>query len=48
MVKTDAKKDDKKDATAIDDDKQIITMVTKGGAAVDNYVPEKQNYRVFQ
>lgn len=41
VAKTTAK-DDKKD------DAVIVKVVTKGGAAVDSLVPNKDNYRVFQ
>lgn len=35
--------------TAVDDTVQeIVKLVIKGGAAVDNLVPNKQNFRVFQ
>jgi poly [ADP-ribose] polymerase len=42
VVNKDDKKDDKKD------DQLIVKIVTKGGAAVDSLVPNKENYRVFQ
>lgn len=44
--------DDKKDATSgikkTKSDEQIVKVITKGGAAVDSLVPNKDAYRVFQ
>lgn len=48
----DDKKEDKKDATngikKTKSDEQIVKVITKGGAAVDALVPNKDSYRVFQ
>lgn len=48
----DDKKEDKKDATngikKTKSEEQIVKVITKGGAAVDSLVPNKDSYRVFQ
>jgi len=44
--------DKKKDVTSgvkkTKSDEQIVKVITKGGAAVDSLVPNKETYRVFQ
>ncbi|XP_031472837.1 poly [ADP-ribose] polymerase 2 [Nymphaea colorata] len=51
-VSTDDKKEDKKDAASgvkkTKSEEQIVKVITKGGAAVDALVPNKDAYRVFQ
>ena len=41
-------KDDKKLAKTKSQEKNLVKVVTKGGAAVDSLVPGKDQYRVFQ
>lgn len=50
--KKEDKKEDKKDVTngvkKTKSEEQIVKVITKGGAAVDALVPNKDSYRVFQ
>ena len=45
---TDDKKADKAGDKKVKEEPQMVKVITKGGAAVDQYVPNKDGFRVFQ